>query len=147
MFGSDSTSAPMFNWIRGKSGLIHSQTGRQGGLDEGKNRFLERRLATAEGVGAVSPEISNEGVRATRGLHPSLSDSWRRRRNLPAYACRCPSGAGCVFAAAGFDLLFCAEVLQPSRATVGSDGVEDALRVEEPGTLSLAMAAQRSSEP
>lgn len=36
MFGSDSTSAPMFNWIRGKSGLIQSQTGRRGGLDEGK---------------------------------------------------------------------------------------------------------------
>lgn len=28
MFGDDSTSAPMFNWIRGRSGLIHCWTAR-----------------------------------------------------------------------------------------------------------------------
>lgn len=31
MFGDDSASASIFNWIRGKSGLIHSPTGVRGG--------------------------------------------------------------------------------------------------------------------
>lgn len=36
MFGNDSTSAPIFNWIREKSGLIRSRAARRGGLDEEK---------------------------------------------------------------------------------------------------------------
>ena len=42
--------------------------------------------------------------------------------SLPASACRCPSGPGYVFAAAGFDLLFGAAVLQSSRATASLEG-------------------------
>ena len=36
MFGSDSTSAPMFNWIRVKCGINTLSDGLRGGLDEGK---------------------------------------------------------------------------------------------------------------
>lgn len=53
----------------------------------------------------------------------ALKDAPRHTHSHPALlAAGIPSGPGCVFAAASFDLLFCAAVLQLSWATAGLEG-------------------------